>query len=74
MIKLFWNSQNYIKPDPKDEKDYRNYLWGTYHKENSNKWISEVLKKIEFEEISDIKNINKEDTVIIVDSSVEKKR
>ena len=48
MIKLFWNTHNQIQSNSIDkkikDKHDRDYVWGIYHKKNSNKWIFEVLK------------------------------
>jgi len=76
MIKLFWNTQNQITPNNNqlDEEDKRNYYWGIYHKKSSDKWIYEVLKKVQFEIIEDKNKIENEDVLIIVDSSLEKKK
>jgi len=53
MIKLFWNTHNQKKPNTKDEKIIeeldRNYVWGIYHKKNSNLWVYEILKKIKYD-------------------------
>jgi len=75
MIKLFWNTHNQIAPNPKDKdkESIRNYKWGLYHKENSDKWVYEILKKIKFQNIESDKNIQKEDTLIIIDSTIDKK-
>ena len=77
MIKLFWNTQNQIKPNPSDKKirskQEDDLGWGLYHKENSDKWIYEILKKIKYDIVENETNIEKDDTLIIVDSSVEKK-
>ena len=77
MIKLFWNTHNQKKPNTKDEKIVeefdRNFVWGIYHKKNSNSWVYEILKKIKYNIIENETNLEKEDTLIIVDSSVEKK-
>ena len=79
MIKLFWNTHNQNKPtsnDPagKTARDYaRDYKWGLYHKNNSDKWIYEALNKIQFKVIQGEKDIEKDDILIIVDSSIEKK-
>jgi len=76
MIKLFWNTHNQIKPNKEDvdyQKKARNHKWGIYHKLNSDKWIYEILAKIEFKLIEDQKDIESEDTIIIVDSSIENK-
>ena len=76
MIKLFWNTQNQIKPkynDPNRE-DYFDYHWGLYHKVSSNKWIFLTLDKIKYKIISDLNEVEKNVQLIIIDSSVEKKR
>ena len=77
MIKLFWNTHNQKKPNTKDEKIIeeldRNYVWGIYHKKNSNLWVYEILKKIKYDIIENETNIEKDDTLIIIDSSVEEK-
>ena len=61
MIKLFWNTHNQKKPDTKDkkivEKLDRDYVWGIYHKKNSNLWIYEILKKIKYNIIENETNI-----------------
>ena len=77
MIKLFWNTRNQKKPNTKDEKIIeeldRNYVWGLYHKKNSNLWVYEILKKIKYDIIENETNLEKDDTLIIVDSSLEGK-
>ena len=77
MIKLFWNTHNQRKSNSDDkkirEKEEMDYGWGLYHKKSSNKWIYEILKKIKYNIIENETNLEKEDTLIIVDSSVEKK-
>ena len=77
MIKLFWNTHNQKKSNTKDkkiiEKLDRDYVWGIYHKKNSNLWIYEILKKIKYNIIENETNLEKEDTLIIVDSSLEEK-
>jgi len=77
MIKLFWNTQNQKKPNSKEkkikEKQELDYGWGEYHKKSSDKWIYEILKKIQYSVITNEKNIEKDDILIIVDSSVEEK-
>ena len=75
MIKLFWNTHNQIRPkigEPQNE-DAVNHKWGLYHKENSNNWIYEILNKIQYKIIHNQQDIESEDIIIIVDSSVEKK-
>ena len=77
MIKLFWNTHNQKKSNSSDKKikkkEDADYGWGIYHKKNSNVWIYEILKKIKYEIIESEINLEKNDTLIIVDSSVEKK-
>ena len=51
-----------------------NYKWGLYHRDNSDKWIYEILNKVKFKIIESEKNIENNDILIIVDSSIEKKR
>jgi len=77
MIKLFWNTHNQIKPSSENkkirDKQEWDYKWGNYHKKNSDKWIYEILKKIKYNIIETEVNLEKEDILIIVDSSVEEK-
>ena len=75
MIKLFWNTHNQNKPNPNksSEGNTRDQLWGVYHKDYSNKWIYEILNKVEFEVIQSEKDLDSEDILIIVDSNIEKK-
>jgi len=75
MIKLFWNTHNQNKPNPNksNKENARDKKWGLYHKDYSDKWIYEILNKIEFEVIQSEKDLESEDILIIVDSSVENK-
>ncbi len=77
MIKLFWNTNNQQKPNSDDkkirEKQESNYGWGEYHKKSSDKWIYEILKKVEYNVVTDLTDLEKEDTLIIVDSGIEEK-
>ena len=75
MIKLFWNTHNQNKPNSNDEntKEARDYIWGLYHKNNSDKWIYEILNKIQFKVVQSEKDLESEDILIVIDSSVEKK-
>ncbi len=68
MIKLFWNTHN----QESSQKDI-DIVWGLYHKNNSNKWINEILSGIQFETIDSEKNIEKNDVLIVVDSNIESK-
>ena len=76
MIKLFWNThnQNKLNPNKSNEENDRDQIWGAYHKDCSDKWIYEILNKIEFEVIQSEKDLESEDILIIVDSSIEKKK
>tara|TARA_B100000029_G_scaffold393441_1_gene390778 strand:- start:37 stop:903 length:867 start_codon:yes stop_codon:yes gene_type:complete len=69
MVKLFWNTHNQIE-SPIGNNDY---IWGNYHKKNSDKWIYEIIKKIEYKIIESEKDLENKDVLIVVDSSVEKK-
>ena len=75
MIKLFWNTHNQIKTDYNDpnSKETVNLTWGHYHRKNSDKWVYEILKKIQYNSIEGIEDIESGDILIIVDSSVETK-
>ena len=75
MIKLFWNThnQNKSRENNADTKNDRDYIWGLYHKDNSDKWIYEILNKIQFKVIRDERDLESEDILLIIDSSVEKK-
>ena len=77
MIKLFWNTHNQQKPHSQNvttkKKQEQNDRWGNYHKKNSDKWIYEILKKIKYTVIDKAEDLRKEDTLIIIDSSVEEK-
>ena len=75
MIKLFWNThnQNKLNPNKSNKENARDKLWGAYHKDYSDKWIYEILNKIEFEVIQSETDLKNEDVLIIIDSSIEKK-
>tara|TARA_B100000029_G_C17364769_1_gene883853 strand:- start:89 stop:979 length:891 start_codon:yes stop_codon:yes gene_type:complete len=77
MIKLFWNTHNQKKPSFNDKKFFEkqelNLSWGIYHKNNSDKWIYEILKKIKYNVIENETSLEKGDTLIIVDSGIEQK-
>ena len=75
MIKLLWNTQKHAELDssiPKSKMDV-NITWGNYHKKNSDKWIFEILNKVKFKLVENINEIESEDILIIVDSSIETK-
>ncbi len=77
MIKLFWNTHNQKKPNSDNKKLKRkqegDYIWGLYHKKSSDKWIYELLKKIDYKIIENETDLEKNDTLVIIDSSVEEK-
>ena len=62
MIKLLWNTHNLNIPDPnnKSYKDTLDYNWGIYHKKNSDKWIFNILEKIEFKSIEKKRKFRKQ--------------
>ena len=76
MIKLFWNTHNQIKPGSSDpnREDVFDHNWGNYHKVSSDKWIFFLLNKIKYKTITNIDEVEQNDILIIIDSSVEKKR
>ena len=77
MIKLFWNTHNQQKSNSIDKKikedEEANYGWGIYHKKNSSVWVYEILKKIDYDIIENETKLERDDILIIADSSVEKK-
>lgn len=76
MVKLLWNTHNQtttISKNP-NKADELNYLWGIYHKTNSNDWINYILQKIEYKIIEDIAELKNDEILIVVDSGVEKKK
>ena len=77
MIKLFWNTQNQTKTNTDDkrikEKEERDYVWGLYHKKNSDVWIYQILEKVKYDVIENTNHLEKNDVLIIVDSSIETK-
>ena len=75
MIKLLWNTQNHKikKASEQTHKDKIDYKWGIYHKKNSDQWIYTILKKINFLLIRNEQELEKDDVLIIVDSSPENK-
>tara|TARA_Y100000590_G_scaffold364063_1_gene422094 strand:+ start:600 stop:1481 length:882 start_codon:yes stop_codon:yes gene_type:complete len=74
MIKLLWNTHNQTSLIPKKkEMSILEGQWGIYHKNNSDKWIYNILSKTQFKTIQSAKDLEHEDILIIVDSSVENK-
>ena len=76
MIKLLWNThnQNKLNLENRTNKDIVDQTWGDYHKNSSDKWIFNILKKIEFKKIENQNNLDSGDILLVVDSSVEKKQ
>jgi len=72
MIKLFWNTHNQSKFS-ENNKESASYIWGAYHKKNSDKWIYEILKKVEYNTINNEKDLKNGDILIVIDSSIENK-
>ena len=77
MIKLFWNTHNQKKPSSNNKevrsKEEENIGWGIYHKENSEKWIYEILKNVDYSIIQEESDIKKNDILIIIDSGIVEK-
>ena len=63
MIKLLWNTSRH-------QNDSFELTWGKYHEENSGDWIYFLLQDINYTSINSEEEINKGDTVIIVDSGI----
>ena len=63
MIKLLWNTSRH-------QNDSFELTWGKYHEENSKDWIYFLLQDIDCKSISSEEEINKDDTIIIVDSGI----
>ena len=76
MIKLLWNThnQNQLNLENRTNKDIVDQTWGDYHKNSSDKWIFNILKKIEFKKIENQNDLDSGDILLVVDSSVEKKQ
>ena len=78
MYKLIWNTANLSDYAPYENEPLNIKAiaskWGEYHEKNSKKWIFKLLSKINFEEINKVEDIKKEDKLIIIDSSIEKKK
>jgi hypothetical protein len=76
MIKLLWNTHKQItnQTNTKNNQDATNHKWGIYHKKSSDKWIFEILENIKYQVIEDEQQIESTDILIIVDSSVDKKK
>ena len=75
MIKLLWNTHKQIITEKNNLNDRNiiDYNWGIYHKNNSDKWIFYLLKEVKFQIIENEEDLNNNDILIIVDSSIEKK-
>ena len=76
MIKLFWNTHNEVKSSLSNQnnKDVTSdFGWGLYHKNNSDKWIYNILNKVNYNVVKDLKDLKQNDVLIIVDSSIHKK-
>ena len=63
MIKLLWNTSRH-------QKDSFELTWGKYHEDNSKDWIYFLLQDIDCKTIDSEEEIDKGDTVIIVDSGI----
>ena len=76
MIKLLWNTHKLTinQKNKKDSNDAVNYKWGVYHKKFSDKWIFEILGNVKFSIIENEQQIESKDTLIIIDSSIDKKK
>ena len=58
-MKLLWNTNKNI-----------NSFWGNYHFLNSSSWIYSIIRKIDYENIDNVEQIDPNDVLIIVDSQL----
>ena len=63
MIKLLWNTSRH-------QKDSFELIWGKYHEDSSKDWIYSLLQDINYKSINSEEEIDKGDTVIIIDSGI----
>ena len=63
MIKLLWNTFRH-------QNDSFELTWGKYHEENSKDWIYLLLRDVKYTFVNSEEEIDKGDTVIIVDSGI----
>jgi len=63
MIKLLWNTSRH-------QKDSFELVWGKYHEDSSKDWIYSLLQDINYKSINSEEEIDKGDTVIIIDSGI----
>ena len=63
MIKLLWNTARH-------QKDSFELIWGKYHEDSSKDWIYSLLQDINYKSINSEEEVDKDDTVIIIDSGI----
>ena len=77
MFKLFWNTANNSSFGEKVKEtsgfEWKGNIWGEYHKNNSDKWIFFLLKKVNPTIIKNLSELKEGDKLIIIDSSIERK-
>ena len=76
MIKLLWNTHKLTinQTNKNSSNDSTDLSWGVYHKKFSDKWIFEILGNVKYKFIENVQQIESKDTLIIIDSSVDKKK
>ena len=67
MNKFYWNTTNI------ESGNELSRIWGSYHKKNSYDWIFSLLEKVDLKKINNLDELNSNDKLIIVDSSIENK-
>ena len=69
-MKLLWNTNKNLPKNPVNLAEERSIFWGNYHFDNS-PWILNLLSKLKIEMIDDMKNLEQNESLIIVDDNIE---
>ena len=72
-MKLLWNTNRNLPPTVTSIIDERLNFWGNYHYKNSYPWILDLLSKIKIEPINNLKNLNINEDIIVVDNAISSK-
>lgn len=68
-MKLLWNTNKNLPKNPLNLSEERSVFWGNYHFDNS-PWILNLLSKLKIEMIDDIKYLDQNESLIIVDDNI----
>ena len=69
-MKLLWNTNRNLPDIATNIKEERIIFWGNYHFKNSSPWILNLLSRIQIEQIDSLKNLNKNEDIIVVDNLI----